>query len=180
MISRTMMKGPWNPSSTGRRVILFGPELAGKSEILGAFAREEALGLSGYVAGVPPVNLVLALEGAHYSLAAIVGAVWCPDEWCKLVEWSTHVLYVLDPQRPRAARTAELLRQFGSPLEHGRVRAVQVTKQDIVRNQAFATDCFEVGDVQSEFGLAGLPVFDSSIFEPETMTRGVRYLLGAA
>jgi hypothetical protein len=170
----------WHPPATPRRILLFGTALAGKSEILAAFAREEKLEMKRYVLGHPPTCSMLAVETAAFTIVAIVGAVWVPQEWQALIEWSTDVLHILDPQRSFAASARDLLSRFGPCLETRPRRAVQITKTDIAQNPRFASNCFELESLPAEFGLTGLLVFRSTTHEPESLTRAVRYLLAAA
>lgn len=170
----------WPSPATPRRVLLFGTALAGKTEIIAAFSREENQAISVYTLGEPISSRIISVGHADYTVATIPGAVWNPGEWAAVIEWATDVIYVLDPQKHQAESTRFLLERFGLSLAKRSQRVLQVTKVDLTAAPSFAADCYVPAEVPGEFGLSELRAFYSSIREPQSLTQALRFLLRGA
>ena len=165
----------WNPPDQPVRVALIGAPLSGKSEILRAFARHQHVPLIDSEAGTPR-TIVTSVAGPGYAAATYAGAVWSPDVWFGLIEWCTDALAVLDPQKAREPAVRRAI-EDAEPWR-AKVRAVQVTKMDIIARAP--AQCFPAQSVAQVYGLGDLPPFFSSVSEPASVFQALARLLRVA
>ncbi len=120
-----------------RRVVLYGPPLAGKATILRSFASTRGLKVDRFGAGsgaFPAVGLRTCTT-SNTVIETVWGSTPNRDSWTALVEQATGFVLVLDAQGVRES----LDRQFATALAAAalqRPTCVIWTKQDLVGAQA--------------------------------------------
>ncbi len=170
----------WPSPDVATRISLFGAPLSGRSEILQQTVKDLLLPAPESCVGVEVPARILLLRGQDFAAAAVVGSLYAPHEWRRVLQWSNRVLVVLDPQRPREEGIRHFLREFEPDLSLPRIRAAQVTKIDLARGTEGLQRCFPPAEVPSIFGLSNLPTFLSTNTEPSTLSAGLRYLIDAS
>lgn len=133
-----------------RRVLLYGPPLAGKTTILKQFAASKGLSLTrfnplqraspqtvaeglpvpGEGAEIEDYGLFVADRDGDAIVVTIGGSFWNRNSWPALLPSASAIALVLDPQRARLNANLEFVRTISlDPPAHG---AIVWTKQDIV------------------------------------------------
>jgi hypothetical protein len=153
----------WTAPDVTHRVVLLGLPLSGRAEILAAVAREWKVAVSSFDPGIS------AVERPDCVVAAVTSPRHLPESVRDLMGWSNRLLIVIDPQAEREEATRDLLTVYSDAIARAARAAVQVTKADLVGEDAVM--------VPARFGLTLLRTFVSSTSDPPSMTAGVRYLL---
>ncbi len=164
----------WAPQPLPARIALFGPPLAGKTEIIRAVADEFGFVAETFI-GMHGITLVTATVTPAFAVAAVTGARHCPSELPSLLTWSNRLLFVLDPQRAREAENRSWLMEFRPLLQRIPAQAVQVTKTDLAERDP--ASCFPLEEIAKSFEFQDLPILFSSNAAPASLTGGVRHLL---
>ncbi len=160
---------------SNRRVVLFGPALAGKTTIIGALGRlyhgtvEPIYPGSGEGAGDRGVRVRWTLEGVTYQVSTISGSFWDFNSWRALVSPENKVVLVIDSQPSMMDLSFEVLVQ-GYCLGLGAVAAVQLTKSDLKHSR--------IESLASTFRQNGIPTFLSRHDRPQTLVEATATALG--
>ena len=156
-----------------KRIVLFGPPLAGKVSILLAVADQFGAIVTSFEVENPDIDLSnralstkWQAEGESHEVVTMSGAVWHPRAWDSLLK-DESILLVLDGQSTRLEANLEFCLQLQLL---GKVcKAIQVTKCDLA-------DTFDMERILKLGELFEVPVFLSRIDQSESLVQGVRYL----
>lgn len=166
----------WRAPNVRVRVALFGPPLAGKTAIISALAEQFSQPLERLI-GSHGLTEVTAVCTDDFAVAAVTGSKYCPEELPDLLRWANHVLFVIDPQRPRESAARTMLAQFNTLLANVPTQAVQVTKTDLA--EAAPPSCIPPDQIANVFGLQHLPIFFSSTNRRQSLTAALNTWLAS-
>lgn len=160
------------------RLLIFGPPLAGKGALLGAYAQAHDLHVERSTVPLGRERFphwVARVESArpHVEVVTIPGAVWSIDAWWTFLSASAAVALVLDGQEARERADREHLDALmGMTLPA--VRCVVFTKEDLIERGAVVRVS---PSLSGDDRLANWQTFRTRNDKPTTLLEPIEWLI---
>jgi hypothetical protein len=163
---------------SARRLVLYGPPLAGKTTMMDAYGRTHSLAIRRFETSAEGEMLHdrgLRIDlGADGEIVSIVGSFFNSTSWPNLVALATALIVVIDSQATREQTSRDFVASLGSMPRVPTLGCVVWTKGDLI---AQGVSKRVTSDVLRGTKCEGWTSFGARYDEPSTLVNPIEWLM---